>query len=168
MTIALRTQPRLHRSGLGTTLWMSLDGPTRALTHTTSNISRETWKWLSTDGPHLTWEILRGPEEKKFPKSRCAKLMVAHLRRLTAVTAAKGASIKNWVKDLNTYVNVIIQFLDWWGEKILTYIIILVKGCITTKCKNQQQQGSISWCEVAWWWDGPVELVAAEPLLVWF
>ena len=26
--------------------------------------SRETWKWLSTDGPHPTWQSLRGTAEK--------------------------------------------------------------------------------------------------------
>ena len=43
-------------------------------------------------------------------ESRCAKLVTSYWRRLEAVITAKGASTKYWVKDLNTYVNVIFQF----------------------------------------------------------
>ena len=68
-TMTLSTQPRQRRSGLGTTLWMSLSGPARALTWTQSNISGETWKWLSTHGPHPTWQSLRGSAEKNGRKS---------------------------------------------------------------------------------------------------
>ena len=39
-----RTMPRHCRRGLGTTLWVSLSGPARALTWTQSNISGDTWK----------------------------------------------------------------------------------------------------------------------------
>ena len=45
-------------------------------------------------------------EWEKLPKYRCAKLVASYPRRLEAVIAAKGAS----VKDLNTYKNVIFQF----------------------------------------------------------
>ncbi len=59
MTITLRPQPRLCRSGLGTTLWMSSTGPARAETWNQSDIFGETCKWLSTDGPQSTWQSLR-------------------------------------------------------------------------------------------------------------
>ena len=104
-TMTLSTRPRQRRSALGKTLWMSLSGPARALTWTQSNIFGETWKWLSTDSPHPTWQS----NGRKIPKPRCAKL-VSYPRRLKSVIAAKGASTKYWVKGLNTSVNVICQF----------------------------------------------------------
>ena len=63
-TMTLNTQPGQYRSGFGTTVWMSYSGPARVLTQTHSNISGETWKWLSTDAPHPTWHSLRGATEK--------------------------------------------------------------------------------------------------------
>ena len=48
---------------------------------------------------------------EKLSKYRCAKLVASYRIRLKAVIAAKGASTKYWVKGLNTYVNVIFQFL---------------------------------------------------------
>ena len=55
VTVSTRSRQRpwsRSRQRLGTTLWMSLSCPARALTRTQSNISGETWQWLSTDGPH--------------------------------------------------------------------------------------------------------------------
>ena len=69
------TAKRQCRSGLGTTFWMSLSVPT----WTQSNVSGETWKWLSTDGSHPSWQ----PERiYKIPKSRCAKLVASYPRTL--------------------------------------------------------------------------------------
>ena len=50
-------------------------------------------------------------EWEKLPKYRCAKLVVSYPIRFEAVITAKDASTKYRVKGLNTYVNVIFQFL---------------------------------------------------------
>jgi hypothetical protein len=42
---------------------------------------------------------------------RCVMLVASYPIRLKAVTAAKGASTKYWVNGLNTYVNVMFQFV---------------------------------------------------------
>ena len=93
------TQQRPCRSGFGTTLWMSLSGPARALTWTQSSVSGETWKGQSTDGPHATWQSLRGSAAKNGRKSPNSGV-VSYPRRLEAIIAAKGASTKYWVKGL--------------------------------------------------------------------
>ena len=49
-------------------------------------------------------------ECEKLTKYRCSKLIASYPRRLEAAIAAKGASIKYWVKGLNTYINVIYRF----------------------------------------------------------
>ena len=102
-TVTLNTQPRQCSSDLGTPLWMSVSGPARALTWTTSKSSGVKW--------NLT-ELERNCSEEwqKIPKSRCAKFVMSYPRRLDALMAAKGASTKYWVKDLNTDVNVIFSF----------------------------------------------------------
>ena len=138
-TMTLSTQPRQHRIGVRTNLWMSLSGPARTRTWTRSNISGETWKYLYSDAPHPTWQSVICREEwEKLSKYRCAKLVVSYPRRLESVIAAKGASTKYWVNILNTYVIVIFQFVlffvffskkllwhwgvvcvDWWGGKLI-------------------------------------------------
>ena len=93
-TMTLSTQPRQCRSGLGTTLWMSLSGPARALTWTQSNISGETWKCAPT-GPHPTWQSLRGSAEKNGRKSPnpAVQSLSGHTQEDSkAVITAKGAS----------------------------------------------------------------------------
>ncbi len=52
-------------------------------------------------------------EWQKIPQSRCAKIVASYPKRLEAVIAAKGASTKYWVKGLNTYVNVILEFFSF-------------------------------------------------------
>ena len=75
-----------------------------------SNISGETWKCLSSDGPHPAWQSLRRSAEKNGRQARFAKLGTSYPKKLEAVITAKGASTKYWVMDLNTYANVIFQF----------------------------------------------------------
>ena len=72
-TTTLSTQPRQHRSGIGTSLWMSLSGPARAQTWTRSNYSGETWKYLCSDATHPTWQRLRicGEEWEKLQIQVC-------------------------------------------------------------------------------------------------
>jgi hypothetical protein len=48
---------------------MCLRGPARARTRTWSNICGETWKYLSSDAPHPTWQSLRGSAEKNGKNS---------------------------------------------------------------------------------------------------
>ena len=90
-TITLSTQPGHYRRGLGTTwedLWRDLKMAVywRSLTGL-ERICREEWQ--------------------KIPKSRCAKLVASHPRRLEAVITAKVVSTKYWVNGLNTYINAI-------------------------------------------------------------
>lgn len=81
-TVTLSTQPRQCSSGLGTPLWMSVSGPARALTWTTSKISGVKWKWLPTDGLHQTWQNLRGTAAKNGRKSQnpCVQSLSCHTR----------------------------------------------------------------------------------------
>ena len=103
-TTALSTQPRRRRSGLWTSLWMSL------------NLIEHLWRDLKiTVQRHSLFNLrefdrICREEWEKLPKYRCAKLVASYPRWLKAVIAAKGASTKYWVKGLNTYVNDIFQF----------------------------------------------------------
>ncbi len=68
----------------------------RTRTTTLSNISRETWKWLSTDGLHPTWPSLRGFPKKngRIPNPGVQSLLRHTQKDLKAVIAAKDASTK--------------------------------------------------------------------------
>ena len=101
-TMTLRPQPRQCRSGLRTTLWISLSGPARALTWTQSNISGETWKWsdVKMDCSLPTWQSLRESAEKNGRKPPNPGVQSLSRHTQEAVIAAKGASTKYWVKDL--------------------------------------------------------------------
>jgi hypothetical protein len=118
------TQPRQRRSGLGTSLWMSLN----PLEHLWRDMTISV-QWHSPS--NLTeLESICKLEWEKLPKYRCAKLVASYPRRLEAVIAAKGASTKFWVKGLNSYVNMIFLIfcsknlflgslwgivMSWWG-----------------------------------------------------
>ena len=74
--------------------------------------------------PDSAWEDLqrRMWETSQY---RCAKLVTSYPRRLKAVIAAKGASTKNWVKGLNTYINVVFQFFILYklAKKIKLFLL---------------------------------------------
>ena len=71
-TMTLSTEPRQCRSGIGTSLWMSLSGPARDRTWTRSNISGVTWNRLSPSNLTEHERICR-EEWEELPKYRCAK-----------------------------------------------------------------------------------------------
>ena len=127
-TMTLNKQQRQSRSGLGTTLWMSLSGPERALTWTQSNISGETWIWNGwKDSPHPAWQSLRGsaamfeacrvrPKKKTWCCNRCQRCF----------NQAQG-------KALNTDVRVKLQFflLNTFANtsEILFSTLLLCNDC---------------------------------------
>ena len=73
-------------------------------------------QWLSPSNLTELERICR-EEREKLSKYRCAKRVASYPRTLEAVIAAKGASTKYWVKDLNIYVNVIFPFLYTFVKK---------------------------------------------------
>ena len=78
--------------------------------------------------------MMRGTAEKeweKLPKYRCAKLIASYPRRLEAIIAAKGASIKYRVKGLNTYVNVISKICIFNTFSIISENLFLL---VTLPC----------------------------------
>ena len=85
-----------------------------------------TVQWRSPSNP------IGREEWEKLPRYRCAKLVASYPRRRKAVIVAKGASTKNWVNGLNTYVNVIILgflklvfALSLWGIVMSLWVIVM-------------------------------------------
>ena len=133
------------------------------------NPIKHLWRDLKTavhqQSPSNPTELERICREacQKIPKSRFAKLATSCPRRLQAVIASKGDSTKNWVKGLNTYINVIFQFflfntfakiskilfllshygvwsVELWGNKMnLNYFSI-------TKCEKSEGAWILSEC----------------------
>ncbi len=96
------------KSGLQTTLWMSLSGPATAWTWTQSNISGETWKCASVSiQPDRPWEVKR-----RRIADNCQRLIrKACLIKQKKTWDCKGASEKYLI---NEYLcNVLISVFNF-------------------------------------------------------
>jgi hypothetical protein len=106
-TTTLSTQTRQRRSGFGTSLWVAQ--PKAGLKPDWTSLERLEKSCAATELERIFRE-----EWENLPKDRCAKLVTSYPRRYGAVITANGPSTKYWVKDLNTYVNVIFQFFIFY------------------------------------------------------
>ena len=108
----LSTRPRQHRSGFmdkSQCPWVAQPEPGLESDLTSLERPENSYGATHPSNAYRAWEDL----QRRMGETPQTQVCPAYPRGLKAVIAAKCASTKDWVKGLNTYVNVTFQFLFW-------------------------------------------------------